>query len=323
MMPSVPVSLIEHQTQFLANAIGNKVQEMTTKITAGTSVSQTNNELGASRSSEPNQPETETTQSLATVVVSQLSDLATIDRKEIVPVYMSSLDTIYRYCMQDIKGTLGSFEMDILSYIHCSLFEKSQRMFPQYKDKRPINRQVKHTIIPDIAQMGYCLVNKLATKEMDKLLVTNERPEPEHREDVDATAIGQTELAELIQVVTRLRIQVTQLENDLRVTQKTNGELQDKLILMEDTNQNRFSKVEEEISVLRASSQSISDFLVPGHSVQDTYSDSSSSISDVESCNETFQMQSKQLRKLRKKQRKRAKKEAAAIANQPMHDQLT
>ena len=50
--------------------------------------------------------------------------------------------------------------------------EKVCVMFSKYKDKRPIKRQTKHTIVPDIFHMGYSVVNHDATKELDNIFTS-------------------------------------------------------------------------------------------------------------------------------------------------------
>lgn len=64
--------------------------------------------------------------------------------------------------------------MDTLGILHKSLCQKVGETFPQFKDRRPVNRQVKHTVLPDIVHLGNSLANGQAFKDLDKIFACKE-----------------------------------------------------------------------------------------------------------------------------------------------------
>ena len=57
-------------------------------------------------------------------------------------------------------------------------------MFPQFKDRRIVNRQVKRTILPDIIALGNSIANKAIDKDLDKIFVNREPNTSENQEPV-------------------------------------------------------------------------------------------------------------------------------------------
>ena len=104
--------------------------------------------------------------------IQDLKGLEDIPNENFVDVYIDNLEVIHRYNAQDVQECLSTRDMDYLIAVHKALCERVQGS-PEgagYIDKRPINRQVKRTILPDIFHLGFSLVNKNPLRSSTKYL---------------------------------------------------------------------------------------------------------------------------------------------------------
>ena len=162
-----------------------------------------------------------------TVVVRNLDNLISLNDDYLPEGFLESMDTIFSYNIGDIQGSLCDFSKESLGKLHKSLCEKVVAAFPQFKDRRPINRQVKKTLIHDITVLGYSLMNKSPLKDVDKIFHQT-GPASSSFTDGDDTDTSQTsEIAELVLVVaslnsrlSKLEVEVTELRSKLAVSEQ-------------------------------------------------------------------------------------------------------
>ena len=110
--------------------------------------------------------------------------------------------------------------MKVLTVLRKALCAKVRTDFSQYKDRRAINRrQVEHTIVPDIFNLGYSLVNKSPSNERDKIFVNKDESLAADT-DSDMTAPSVPEYQELLQVVADLTQRLTYLEGKVKTFQR-------------------------------------------------------------------------------------------------------
>ena len=153
------------------------------------------------------------------VVIRQLPDLNSVADDKYDDVFMRSLNTIYQYSLRDIQDQLQKASMKVLTVLHKALCDKVRTDFSQYKDRRAINRQVKHTIVPDIFNLGYSLVNKSQSNELDKIFVNKDESLAADT-DSDMAALSVSEYQELLQVVADLTQRLTYLESKVKTFQR-------------------------------------------------------------------------------------------------------
>ena len=65
--------------------------------------------------------------------------------------------------------------MDTLNILCKLLSEKAVALYPHLADRCPINRLVKHKIIPDIYILGCSVANKQLAKNIVKIFATKEK----------------------------------------------------------------------------------------------------------------------------------------------------
>jgi hypothetical protein len=159
--------------------------------------------------------------------ITRLEEIYDIPLDEVVKTFMDSLQSIYQHAQFDIQDTLGKLENETLTEIHKKFCENIILLFPEYKDKRCVNRQVKHKLVADIHSIGYCVVNKNTTRELEKIFV---HKSVQNKDNVNGDL---TELANLVKVVITLRERFDRIEKDLRILKSDNVSLVEKVKLLE------------------------------------------------------------------------------------------
>lgn len=145
-----------------------------------------------------------------------LKDIQEWSAEFFVPKFIDNLELILRYGYKDITQSLQNIDLPMLCKLQKALCEKVSSMFHLYKDSRPVNRQVKHRVIPDIYQLSYSIVHDTPSKDLDKVFVSK-----------DAVNIVSTDdIQELIQVTTQLNKKVAELEITVQVLRNELSELQ-------------------------------------------------------------------------------------------------
>jgi len=147
------------------------------------------------------------------VTIANLESLSTLPDEELHDAFIASMDSIFAYSLGDIQASLNKFSKECLAKLHKSLSEKVSKAFTQFKNRKPINRQVKHTLINDISVMGYSLVNTSPLKDVEKIF---HHLNPTTSEGTDVTTIQPAEVAELITSVATLSCKLVQLEKEVK-----------------------------------------------------------------------------------------------------------
>ena len=135
-----------------------------------------------------------------------LDSLNTSQEESLTDVFMASLHVIFSNTLEDVQSSLGRFCKDGLGRLHKALCIKVAETFSQYKDRKPINRQVKHTLVSDIAVLGYSLANESLNRELDKIFhnANVAHLQVQLPEGNTPSLIQQSEVGELLSVVTDL-----------------------------------------------------------------------------------------------------------------------
>lgn len=141
-------------------------------------------------------------------VIKQLTDITDIPLANIDEVFENSLQCVFGYPQIDIQNTLGQLDMDTLMKISKKLCENIVTIFPEYKDRRCVNRVAKHKLIADIYSLGYSLVNKKAMRELEKIF-------PQKLVQNKETTDDEAELSNLIKTITSLKRRLDEVEKEL------------------------------------------------------------------------------------------------------------
>ena len=149
-----------------------------------------------------------------------LKDIQAWDKDSFTAKFTDNLELIMRYGSKDITESLQCIDLSTLCILQKALCDKVSGMFPQFKESRPVNRQVKHRVIPDIFQLGYSLVNESPSKDLDKIFVSKDT----------GNSVCTEELLELLQVSTTLHKRVDLLENLVKVLKQELAELREGFI---------------------------------------------------------------------------------------------
>ena len=134
--------------------------------------------------------------------------------------FNSNIGDVYRFGLKDVQEALDMVNIDYLVALHKTLCSGVQDAMPQFKGRRPINRQVKHTLIPDIYQLGLSLCNGTPSRDLDKVFsATHSAP--------SSPPSGADELQRLILAVADLTTRVGNLEETVNNLRSENSILRD------------------------------------------------------------------------------------------------
>ena len=157
-------------------------------------------------------PKNKPTNITSSTRIHSLSDFSSQTKKDIPKLFVSHLEKVFQYTQTDIIGTLGKMEMDTLSCIHKQLVDKIRKSFSRFADKRTPNRIVLHTMTKDIWYMGFCLVNKAPTKDLEKIFTITDGNQVTSE---NAQQTVQTEMAHMLTSIVELRSLVKSLQVDV------------------------------------------------------------------------------------------------------------
>ena len=143
--------------------------------------------------------------------------------------YSASLDIIHQYGMSDIQDTLEKQDMSKLMILHKMLAEHVQQEFPEYKDKRVINRQVKSKAVTDIITMGLSVVNKLPTKDLDSVFVHKKAQDVTSSPDYTLHTLDTTEFSQLLISVANMKRDLDMMKDTVEKLKEENKSLSEQI----------------------------------------------------------------------------------------------
>ncbi len=162
----------------------------------------------------------------------KLTDLHGLDDDSFIAKFKNSLDDIFIYNIQDIQDTIKTYDMEVLGSLRKVLCEDVSVKFPQYQNRRTVNRQHKHTLLPDIGILGHCITKNTQMKELDKIFhqMTNDKTsqnddtEDLHVDISDGPTPENTSNQELVDVVKSLVTTVNGMRKQLEESERARKE---------------------------------------------------------------------------------------------------
>ena len=142
---------------------------------------------------------------------------------------MNNIPLLFQHTTNDLQDALIDRPMDTLDSLRNLLLECVCSAFPQYKDRRPIKRQVKRTLLADLCVLGYGLANQSASREMDKVFAEGTSAAAAASGKPSDTCSSASSLAELLAVTAKLVQRVDTLEDEIRELKVKNADLEERL----------------------------------------------------------------------------------------------
>ena len=139
--------------------------------------------------------------------ITALTELASMAPDTFAKVYVASLEIIHQNNNQDISDVISNTDVELLQQVHKSLCVSIISLFPQYDNRRIVNRVAKHKVVSDIIHMGSSVVNNLDNRELSKIFFEQLHKETDISEDMQT--------ADLVQLVAKLCDRVKALESDV------------------------------------------------------------------------------------------------------------
>ena len=107
--------------------------------------------------------------------ISNLTDIKTLEDEDLVETFIKCIDLIFNYGLNDIQQCLLGRPLGTLDCLRKCLVEELAKILPDYANKTMKRRVKDTTLCQDIVQLGYSLVNKTPTKDLDKIFT---QPQP-------------------------------------------------------------------------------------------------------------------------------------------------
>ena len=142
--------------------------------------------------------------------ITTLDELQRTPEGDIPDTFMNSLNNIYQFNVVDIQNALSRLPMEVLSTLHKTLCETVVSSFPQYQDRRIVQRQVKNTIVPDIINLGSSIANDSPHRDLDRIFL--ERTNPHN----PLSSPNPDDYNNLLRLVYELKERIEQLETAQR-----------------------------------------------------------------------------------------------------------
>ena len=159
--------------------------------------------------------------------INHLPELDSITDDALLQVFWENRDTIFSYARVDIENTLVKRDLEVLKSIRIKLCEIVGQLFQNYSGKIPINRKVKNKVVNDIFNLGFSIINKNVTKEMENVY-QKDSSVPEGNIDSDDKAVS--DLAQLIAQVANMRNDIDKNSKEISKLRAEKQELAEKLM---------------------------------------------------------------------------------------------
>ncbi len=150
--------------------------------------------------------------------ITDLSQLKQLDKESYLETFVHCLNVIFQYAARDIEDCLNKRGMETLSPLHWSLCKKVIELFPEYQNRRTVNRTPKHKCITDIMNMGMTLVSESPTKGMDKIFIEQQT---KSNEGQDSLLQPEPTVADLIVTVAELSDRLKRVESELEILKQS------------------------------------------------------------------------------------------------------
>ena len=135
--------------------------------------------------------------------------------------FVENKNLVFQYSARDVQDQLEKQELDALLPLHKTLSAMIQADFPEYSNKKPINRQSKSRAVSDIYVMGYSLVNDSPARELDKIFIHGVLNDSQ----ADNTQADRDDFAELLISVADMRRELSEMQEAVNELTKDNEEL--------------------------------------------------------------------------------------------------
>ena len=146
--------------------------------------------------------------------VQSLESLSSVEEDELSEVFMTSIGAIFAYAMPDVQSALGHFSKETLTKLHKTLCNAVIELFPQFRDRKPVNRQAAHKLLSDIVVMGISVSNEIAHKDLEKIFHPPSVNQSQTQSSAETNGV-QSEVEELLTIVSSLRNRLTHLEKEV------------------------------------------------------------------------------------------------------------
>lgn len=214
-----------------------------------------------------------TTSTNGDVSSSILQQLSAINDAELFTRhFIDNIQSIYQHEKTTILTHLNEFcnnetdescRRERLSILRVKLLENLCSILPDFKLKELYNRRKIHMLSEDAYLLGYCFVNKLADKRLDRVLKTRDGDQGQQQSDEASTVVEQADIIEICSIlrtsVLNLTQQVKNLAEDISGLHTTIEALKEENRILKTLadNQSKKDKGNQQLAFYHAPDQSV------------------------------------------------------------------
>ena len=139
--------------------------------------------------------------------IKELDQLNCISNSALCQVLWGSNEIIFAYARDDFVKIMEQKDPSVLKDIKQFLCDKAGKMFPEFKIRKPVNRKEKNNkaAAQDIFDLGYSIINKKVTIDMDKIYHKTNKVTQEEVSVIKPALKPTSELAKIFSLVTDMQ----------------------------------------------------------------------------------------------------------------------
>ena len=161
--------------------------------------------------------------------INNLSALEAVQDDVFQQVFWDNRVLIFANTKSDIEDALlKRNSLDTLQSLRDMLINIAKNMFTLYSDRTPISRRAKNTIITDIYNLGYSIINENATYDLDSAFQKNATSSVDTDKVIDLSRII-TMVTEMQASISSNAKEIKSLKNECKVLKNDNKVLADEI----------------------------------------------------------------------------------------------
>ena len=146
--------------------------------------------------------------------IKELDQLNCISNSALCQALWGSNEIIFAYARDDFVKIMEQKDPSVLKDIKQFLCDEAEKMFPEFKTRKPVNRKEKNNkaAAQDIFDLGYSIINKKVTINMDKIYNKTNNVIQEEVSVIKPVLKSTSELAKIFSLVTDMQSKMEAFE---------------------------------------------------------------------------------------------------------------
>ena len=146
--------------------------------------------------------------------IKELDQLNCISNNALCLALWGSNEIIFAYARDDFVKIMEQKDPSVLKDIKQFLCDEAEKMFPEFKTRKPVNRKEKNNkaAAQDIFDLGYSIINERVTIDMDKIYHKIDKVTQEEVSVIKPALKPTSELTKIFSIVTDMQSKFEEFE---------------------------------------------------------------------------------------------------------------